>query len=183
MEVCMASGVRRIVTGRDSSGKAVVLYDGEAPNVSVRPVRRNVSRLIWTTGGAPADISGDCDRGALPSGTSPAPCGSVFRIIDYPPATPESEKLELGHRLKQLEGESSIEGLPPRHPFMHRTRTIDYAIVLSGEIDMLLDDSEVHLTAGDVLVQQGTNHAWVNRGSETCRIVFVLIDAKDPAAG
>jgi quercetin dioxygenase-like cupin family protein len=71
-------------------------------------------------------------------------------------------------------------GRPPRHPAMHRTRTVDYAIVMAGEIDMLLDDSEIHLKAGDVLVQQGTNHAWVNRGTEPCRIAFVLIDAKEP---
>jgi uncharacterized cupin superfamily protein len=63
---------------------------------------------------------------------------------------------------------------------MHRTRTVDYAVVMSGEIDMLLDDSEIHLKAGDVLVQQGTNHAWVNRGTAPCRIAFVLIDAKEP---
>ena len=62
---------------------------------------------------------------------------------------------------------------------MHRTRSVDYAIVLSGEIDMLLDDSEVHLKAGDILVQQGTNHAWVNRGSDICRIAFVLINGKE----
>jgi uncharacterized cupin superfamily protein len=71
-------------------------------------------------------------------------------------------------------------GLPPRHHAMHRTRTVDYAVVMSGEIDMLLDDSEIHLKAGDVLVQQGTNHAWVNRGTAPCRIAFVLIDAKEP---
>jgi len=69
-----------------------------------------------------------------------------------------------------------------RHPFMHRTRSIDYAIVLAGEIDMLLDDSEVHMKAGDILVQQGTNHAWVNNGNETCRIAFILIDAQEPPA-
>jgi uncharacterized cupin superfamily protein len=80
----------------------------------------------------------------------------------------------------QLGGEAPKRGLPPRHPFMHRTRTIDYAIVMQGEIDMLLDDSEIHLKAGDVLVQQGTNHAWVNRGKDICRIAFILIDSKDP---
>jgi len=68
-----------------------------------------------------------------------------------------------------------------RHAGMHRTQSIDYAVVISGEITMLLDDSEVHLKAGDVLVQRGTSHAWVNRGRENCRIAFVLIDAKDPA--
>jgi len=68
-----------------------------------------------------------------------------------------------------------------RHAGMHRTASVDYAVVISGEIDMLLDDSEVHLKAGDVLVQRGTNHAWVNRGGENCRIAFVLIDAEEPA--
>ena len=69
---------------------------------------------------------------------------------------------------------------PPRHPFMHRTRSLDYAIVLAGEIDMLLDDSEVHMKAGDIMVQQGTNHAWVNNSDKPCRICFVLIDAHAP---
>jgi len=71
-------------------------------------------------------------------------------------------------------------GAPARHPYMHRTRTLDYAVVLEGEIDLLLDNTEVHLQAGDAIVQQGTNHAWVNRGSRTCRIAFVLIDAEEP---
>ena len=73
-------------------------------------------------------------------------------------------------------------GKSARHAFTHRTRSVDYAIVLTGEIDMLLDDSQVHLNTGDVLVQQGTNHAWVNNGTQTCRIAFVLIDAKEPPA-
>jgi uncharacterized cupin superfamily protein len=72
------------------------------------------------------------------------------------------------------------KGLPPRHPMMHRTRTLDYAIVLSGEIDMLLDEGELHLKAGDGRVQQATNHAWVNRGNAPCRIAFILIDSEEP---
>jgi hypothetical protein len=104
----------------------------------------------------------------------------VFRIVDYPPTTPEAESVDTSARMKELAHEPPIRGLPPRHPFMHRTRTIDYAIILEGEIDMLLDDSEIHLKAGDVLIQQGTNHAWINRGDRICRIAFVLIDAKAP---
>jgi naringenin degradation protein FdeH len=69
----------------------------------------------------------------------------------------------------------------PRDPGMHRTRTLDYAIILTGEIDLLLDDSEVHLRAGDVVIQQATNHAWVNRGETPCAVAFILIDAKDDA--
>ena len=73
-------------------------------------------------------------------------------------------KLDPDSMHRSLGGAAPKRGLPPRHPAMHRTRTVDYAIIMAGEIDMLLDDSEIHLKAGDVLVQQGTNHAWVNRG-------------------
>jgi mannose-6-phosphate isomerase-like protein (cupin superfamily) len=106
--------------------------------------------------------------------------GSVFRIVDFPPEPPEMRSADPASMHASLGEGVPKRGKPPRHPAMHRTRTVDYAIVMAGEIDMLLDDSEIHLKAGDVLVQQGTNHAWVNRGSEPCRIAFVLIDAKEP---
>ena len=170
--------IRRVVTTVDPSGKAVVLFDSDNPHSVKRPGRPNTSSLLWVTDGAPADISGPQDRAARTIGTSPPPSGSIFRIVDYPPVTPEQEKMDASARMKELAHEPEIRGLPPRHPFMHRTRTVDYAIILAGEIDMLLDDSEIHLRAGDVLVQQGTNHAWVNRGSDICRIAFVLVDAK-----
>jgi mannose-6-phosphate isomerase-like protein (cupin superfamily) len=172
--------LRRVVTTIDETGKAVVLFDGENPQKAVRPIRGNVTRLVWVTGQTPADMSGRQDRAAIEIGTSPPGGGTIFRIIDYPPATPDSEGLDTGHRLAQLADEAPIKGRPPRHPFMHRTRSLDYVIILSGEIDMLLDDSEIHLEAGDVLVEQGTNHAWVNRGTEICRIAFVLVDAQEP---
>ncbi len=172
--------LRRVVTALDETGTAIVLFDGENPHKAVRPIRGNVMRLVWATGETPADMAGPQDRAAIDIGTSPPAGGTIFRIIDYPPATPESEKLDKGHRLAQLAHEPAIRGKPPRHPFMHRTRSLDYVIILSGEIDMLLDESEIHLKAGDVLVQQGTNHAWVNRGTEVCRIAFVLVDAKAP---
>ena len=170
--------IRRVVTTVDSDGKAVVLFDGDSPHRATRPGRRNTSTLLWVTDECPADISGPKDRAAIEIGTSPPPAGSVFRIVDYPPATPEMEKKDATARMKELEHEPAIRGLPPRHPFMHRTRTIDYAIIMEGEIDMLLDEDEIHLKAGDVLVQQGTNHAWVNRSGKMCRIAFVLVDAK-----
>ena len=172
--------IRRVVTGLDAGGKAVVLFDGENPHKAKRPGRGNAPQLLWVTDECPADIAGSADRAAVSIGTSPPAAGSVFRIVDYPPATPEAESADASARMRELAHEPAIRGLPPRHPFMHRTRSIDYAIILEGEIDMLLDDSEIHLKAGDVLVQQGTNHAWVNRGSRVCRIAFVLIDAKAP---
>ena len=173
--------LRRVVTTVDKDGKAVVLFDGENPHKEIRPLRGNVSRALWATNSAPADMQGECDRADGVKMTSPVNGGTVFRIIDYPPMRPEHEKLDVNARMHELKDEAAIKGLPPRHPFMHRTRSVDYAIVLSGEIDMLLDDSEIHLKAGDVLIQQGTNHAWVNRSQDVCRIAFVLVDAADPA--
>ena len=172
--------VRRVVTTVDENGKAVVLFDGANPHKVVRPNRSVISRLLWVTDETPADMSGTADRAATTIGIAPPQHGSIFRIIDIPPTPPEIEQLEKDYLHKQIGDHAPKRGLPPRHPLMHRTRTIDYAIIMQGEIDMLLDDSEVHLKAGDVLIQQGTNHAWVNRGTEPCRIAFILIDSKEP---
>jgi hypothetical protein len=172
--------VRRVVTVVDDDGKAVVLFDGDNPHRLLRANRSVVARLLWVTDRSPAAISGKLDCAAAAIGIAPPPGGSVFRIVDFPPITPEVEKLAGDHMQREVGAHAPSRGLPPRHPLMHRTRTVDYAIVMQGEIDMLLDDSEIHLKAGDVLIQQGTNHAWVNRGTEACRIAFVLIDAMEP---
>ena len=178
--MALSKEIRRVVTTVDKSGKAVVLLDGANPHTTVRPNRGVTSRLLWVTNQTPADISGTQDRAGIEIGIAPPRNGSVFRIIDIPPITPETEKLDKDHLHKQIGDHAPKKGLPPRHPLMHRTRTVDYAIILHGEIDMLLDDSEIHLKAGDVLIQQGTNHAWVNRGTEPCRIAFILVDSKEP---
>ena len=141
---------RRIVTGHDAGGRAVILHDSPAPNVKRRPSGL-VSTLLWTTDESPADVKWNEDRAAREIGIPPPERGSIFRVVDFPPGA---------------KGE------------MHRTRSIDYAVVIEGEIDMLLPDGEVHLRSGDVLVQQATDHAWENRGKANCRIAFILIDAK-----
>jgi mannose-6-phosphate isomerase-like protein (cupin superfamily) len=163
--------VRRVVTGH-RDGKAVVLYDGPAPNQKLRQASGLVSTLLWVTDETPADISGSMDKSVREIGVPPPPGGTIFRVVDFPPEGTARSREAI---LKEM-GVTDDGGA--RHAAMHRTRSIDYAIVLEGEIDMLLDDSEVHLRAGDVLVQQGTNHAWVNRGTAPCRMAFVLIDAK-----
>jgi mannose-6-phosphate isomerase-like protein (cupin superfamily) len=178
--MALSAGVRRVVTTVDSNDKAVVLFDGPNPHKRIRPHAQTVSRLIWVTDQTPADLSGSKDRAAIDLGIMPPRNGSVLRVVDFPPETEEMRKADVHTMHASLGDGAPKRGLPPTHPAMHRTRTVDYAIVLSGEIDMLLDDSEVHLKAGDILVQQGTNHAWVNRGTEPCRIAFVLIDAKEP---
>ncbi|MCC6780838.1 MAG: cupin domain-containing protein [Hyphomicrobiales bacterium] len=174
------SDVRRVVTTIDDNDRAVVLLDGTDVRTRVRPGGHTVSRLLWVTDRTPADITGPKDRGDVDIGIMPPAGGSVFRIVDFPPETEEMRKLDPHTMHASLGAAAPKRGLAPRHPAMHRTRTVDYAVVMSGEIDMLLDDSEIHLRAGDVLVQQGTNHAWANRGTEPCRIAFVLIEAKEP---
>jgi mannose-6-phosphate isomerase-like protein (cupin superfamily) len=169
----MAQPTRRVVTGHDARGKAVVLIDGTAPNAKLRQSTGLTSTLLWVTEESPAEVSGNADRAAREIGVAPPPRGSIFRVVDFPPAA-DFGAVDNAAMLREM---GLGHGGDARHATMHRTKSIDYAVVLSGAIDMLLDDSEVHLKAGDVLVQQGTNHAWVNRGKENCRIAFVLIDA------
>jgi quercetin dioxygenase-like cupin family protein len=142
--------IRRVVTGHDAQGRAVVKIDELCKNlISRRP--RHQSCVVWSTGEFPADVSGDGDGGVREVGTTD-PNGTVFRIVEYQP------------------------GVAPRN---HRTESIDYAAVLSGEIDMELDEGvTVHLRQGDVLVQRGTIHNWVNRGTQPCVIAFVLVAAR-----
>ena len=161
---------RRVVTGH-KDGKAVVIFDGPTPNRKVRQATGLVSTLVWVTDESPAQISGRADRSLREIGVPPPARGSVFRVVEFPP---ERKEMSRDAVLKEM---GLAEQSESKHAGMHRTRSIDYAVVMEGEIDMVLDDSEVHLVAGDVLVQQGTNHAWVNRGNRPCRIAFVLIDA------
>ena len=180
--MALTKGVRRVVTTHDAGGKAVIGFD------DIRPVSGGEPELgvevynFWITDETPADMSKKEDRAARKVGIPPPANGSIFRIVDFHPSTKAMEQLDPNF-LSKIVGQDNKDHAkpgtkPPRHPGMHKTRSIDYAVVLSGEIDMLLDDSEVTLKAGDVLVQQGTIHAWINKGKETCRIAFILIDAK-----
>ena len=174
-----APQVRRVVTKLDESGKAVVMLDERLPMSDVRPP--NYVANIWVTEKSLPDFSSTADRGKTRTGLTPPKGGTVFRIVEFMPEPENIARLDL-NTMQRVVGAADTpkKGLPPRHPMMHRTRTLDYAIVLAGEIDMLMDEGEVHLKAGDVLVQQATNHAWVNRGREPCRIAFILMDAEEP---
>lgn len=170
---------RRVVTGHDAVGKSIVVMDSPAPNVKERKASHLVSTLIWVTYETPADISGSADRAEREIGVPPPAGGSIFRIVDFPPFDDEGAPLDNQAILREMGVAAS--GAKARHPLMHRTRSIDYMVVISGEIYLLHDDSEVLLRAGDVIVQRGTNHSWENRSKENCRIAVVLIDAKEPA--
>jgi mannose-6-phosphate isomerase-like protein (cupin superfamily) len=178
MEIKRAT--RRIVTGHDMSGKAVALFDGTA-EAHQRTPGGNAITMLWVTGESPVDVSGSADRTSIKVGVPPPPNGSIFRIVDFPPTKPGTGHVDHHKILVGMGIDPATQGYM-RHANTHRTRSVDYAIVLEGEIDMLMDDTEVHMKAGDVLVQQGTNHAWVNNGSKPCRIAFILIDANEPPA-
>jgi quercetin dioxygenase-like cupin family protein len=150
--------IRRVVTGHDEAGVSKVLIDGPATNAKY-PQPGLVSTMIWCTDAAPAAIPiGERpeDMGARVLGTAPPPKGTRFAVIDIP---------------------------PDNRPHMHRTETLDYVIVLEGEIEMDMDGSTVKLKAGDILIQRGTNHAWANRGDTRARVAFVLIDAEPLGVG
>jgi mannose-6-phosphate isomerase-like protein (cupin superfamily) len=174
-----ASDIRRVVTGLDTNDKAVVLFDSRVP-LQAGPYGLQATNL-WVTDSYPLGFSFKNDTSAIPVGISPLDNGTKFRVVEFPPLDPATEaKMEPGFLMKAVGPVAPARGLPVTHPLMHRTRSVDYAVVLSGEIDMMLDDTAVHLKPGDTIVQQATNHAWVNHGKETCRILFVLMDSKQP---
>lgn len=175
----MARAVRRIVTGHHPDGRSMVVMDGPAPNVKQREAG-NASTLLWVTDETPADVSGCADRAARAIGVPPPAHGSIFRVAEFPPGV-GGEVRDNEALLRDFGiGPDVARGHPPRHPTIHRTRSLDYIVVLEGEIHLLLDDGEYRLQAGDVVVQQGTNHSWINRGAATCRLAMVFIDAAEP---
>jgi hypothetical protein len=176
--------VRRVVTGHDAGGRAVVLEDGTPPVVIRSPLQPGLAfHEIWNTSEMPMPIAAGFDEPTLKhSGTAPPRRGTVIRIVDLPPEGPDGPEFdkEQARTLFSAVGlaENADRHKPGRHPLMHRTASVDYGIVLSGEIVMLLDDTEVHLKTGDVVVQRGTNHAWTNRTDRICRMAFILTDGR-----
>ena len=146
--------LRRVVTGHDKNGKAIVKIDEPVKNI-VQGRPGAMSSVIWSTDGFPVDNTDEAD-GAQRKVSTSQDNGTVFRVVRFMP------------------------GVTPRN---HRTDSIDYAVVMSGEIDMDLDGTVVHLKAGDVMVQRGTIHNWINKGTEPCQIAFILVGAKPVTAG
>lgn len=172
---------RRVVTGHNARGKSVFVIDDTAAHVFTRGPGSAVVTEMWETRSTPADNRGSDDAIDRGMRLQPPKNGSVFRIIEYPP---DKERIASLDRDRAAHDDPSGHGAAfdrnsPRHPGFHKTASVDYAIVLSGEIYALMDEGEVLLEAGDVLVQRGTNHAWSNRTDEPAYLAFVLIDA-DP---
>ena len=143
--------LRRIVTGHDAKGSAIVWRDGPPPT-EFSGADKVVATLVWSTDSVPFDYTRDEDMGARKLGIAPPAGGTRFSVVEIQPGNA---------------------------PHMHRTDSIDYVICLQGEIEMQLDDgASVRMQAGEVMVQRGTSHAWVNRGSVPCRLAVVLVDGK-----
>ena len=183
----MNGKIRRVITGHDASGKAIVLEDRPAPAVRTNPNRPgHVSTDLWKTSASPVILKAEeADPTAGPKTIHPPPHGTVFRISEIQPETEAIRNMspEQAREVFKASGNehASTFGQNRRHPFMHRTETVDYAVVLEGEIVMLLDDDEVHLKQGDVVIQRGTNHAWSNRSNKPAKMLYVLIDGEfDP---
>ena len=180
--------VRRIVTGHDAHGKSIFTEDAAAPSVHTNPRRVGYHLTnLWMTDQTPCLVGNEADPTTRPLTLEPPKNGTVVRIVEFGPE---------GEWTKDLDGSGAKEAFgamgtnkastykPGGHPLMHRTESVDYALVLEGEIVIVLDDSERLMQQGDFLVERGTSHAWANRSGKPCKMLFVLIDgAFDPAIG
>ena len=178
----MSKPVRRIITAHNENGESYIQTDEAATNVTkTGGIDGYLWAELWAVDGAPASNAGDADAADRPIRLQPPSNGNVFRIVDIPPDT-----LRFGPNVDQAPDTSAVAGdeayaagAGSRHPGFHRTRTVDYALVLEGEVFAMMDVGETKMGPGDILIQRGTNHAWSNRSDKACRIAFVLIDAAE----
>lgn len=181
--------VRRIVTGHDGEGRAIIQEDGAVPRIQrIGGPTGPIFYEVWNTRATPAPIdatSGEPHEEGIM--LAPPKNGTRIRVLDIPPDDPALAEVTPEEARKHFEeigaaDASSHSGASTRHAHMHRTETIDYGIVLEGEIVLIMDEGEVTARAGDIVVQRGTNHGWANRTDSNCRIAFVLIDGEFDAS-
>jgi hypothetical protein len=180
----VAKPIRRIVTGHNEAGKSVVLMDGAAPHpydTSGGKSHSVVVTELWETRENPADNSGRAETTDHPFRIYPPKDGSVFRIIEYPPDRERPPAVDTVARFAAMGAPEAPDRNHPRHASFHKTNTIDYVLVVSGEIYALLDDGEVLLKTGDTMIQRGTNHGWSNRSDAPCLVAFVMLHSKPVA--
>jgi mannose-6-phosphate isomerase-like protein (cupin superfamily) len=176
--------IHRVVTGHDAKGNAIVSSNGPLPTViELKAIAGTVFHEVWSTQGAPAAVDNGVDPTVGPLVLPPPKEGTRIRFVDIPPESPElfarsADQVRAGfHEIGDAGASTASRGAP--HPLMHRTETVDYGIVIDGEITLVLDAEEVALRAGSVVIQRGTNHAWANRSDRPCRMAFVLIDGRE----
>lgn len=179
--------IHRVVTGHAADGRAVIISAGPLPTVVDLPaIPGTVFHEVWSTAATPAPIDNAADPTLGPLQLPPPKHGTRLRFVDIPPDTADF----LAHGAERMAaafthiGDAAASTVRPDspHPLMHRTESVDYGVVIAGELTLVLDDSEVALGPGSVVVQRGTNHAWANRSGAVCRMLFVLVDgAYEPA--
>lgn len=181
---------KRVVTGHDDRGRAIIVESGAPPQAfASRTLPGTVFHEIWKTHATPAPIDNGPDPTRQPLQLPPPPRGSAVRVVDIPPDRIQDTlpaELMAAHFLEMGAAHVGEAGRDARHRFMHRTETVDYGIVVSGKVWLVLDEGEIELAPGDVVVQRGTHHAWSNRTEDMARMVFVLLDGRfppSPAAG
>jgi len=182
----MDQSIRRLVTGHDDQGRSVILHDGPAPNGIEYPAGSGGRfTRMWATDRSPTSNEGSRDAGDDPIALEPAPGGSNFFIAHIPPGEKRQsvseftpDEIERMRESANAIGAAHTVGDATRDVSMHRTKTLDYIIVLSGEITLLLDEGEARLKAHDVVIQRGTNHTWINDGSELAILAGILLDAE-----
>jgi mannose-6-phosphate isomerase-like protein (cupin superfamily) len=176
--------VRRIVTIDNARGTSEAIADGPAPDIRNDPARPGFeSTRIWVTSSSPVRIGKFRDTADLPHALEPPPRGSLCRILTIPPDESWRRKVgapEVAAFFRQMGSPRASTYAPSApHPYMQQTRTLDFCLILDGEVTLVLDTEEVHLTAGDTVVQRGTNHAWSNRSDQPCRIAISSHDARE----
>lgn len=175
--------IQRTVTGHDAHGRAIVASHGPLPTVvELSAIPGTVFHEVWCTTGSPAAVDNGADPTLGPLMLPPPTHGTRIRFVDIPPDTPEflahgAAKMKAAFSQIGDEKASTVQAASP-HPLMHRTESVDYGIVIEGALTLVLDDSEVQLAPGSVVVQRGTNHAWANRSGRPCRMLFVLVDGR-----
>jgi mannose-6-phosphate isomerase-like protein (cupin superfamily) len=180
----MAKRTRLVITGTNDTGKSIIVSDGDAPHMHIFERYGGTAVTdLWMTNAMPADNSRVENLGGCDFTIEPPPHGTVFRVIEYPPDNVRLANLDREAAFRDMGAAHTMAKEGARHPGMHRTNTLDYAVVLSGEIFAVMDEDEVLLKAGDCLIQRGTNHAWSNRTDQPCLIAFVLIDADSRGIG
>jgi hypothetical protein len=177
-DVSMAKKIRRLVTGHDKAGKSVFIMDGEAQcTLDIEAMGGLTVTDFWETKDAPADNGGDADNADRPVHLEPTPTGTVFRIVEFPPDSAWKNKGDRKEAFGAM-GAEHVTDDAHADPGMHKTNSVDYAMVLEGEIWAVMEEDERIMQAGDVLIQRGTNHAWSNRTEENCLMMFVLCGAR-----
>jgi quercetin dioxygenase-like cupin family protein len=173
----MIKTIRRVVTGHDPRGRSVIVSDGPSPHVLTIPGRTDFALTnLWVTDRAPASNAGNADAAARPVVLEPPKNGAIFRVVEFPPDQAPGG-FDRKAAFAAMGADHAMDPSASRHPGMHKTDTVDFALVLSGEIWALMDEGETLLRAGDTLVQRGTNHAWSNRSTQPCLVAFILVSA------